>query len=115
MTAKHGPSDENPLQFIAQKEKELEAKVAQTREDAQALVEEAQRRAAQIREASRREGGALAEQAQAEIARDAERVSKERLAKAQADASQVQVRAAERMPKAVDLILQRVLGGLTDT
>ena len=49
------------------------------------------------------------------MARDAERVSKERLAKAQADASQVQIRAAERMPKAVDLVLQRVLGGLLDT
>src|SRR2546430_8707576 len=43
MTGKHGPSDDNLLHVIAATEKELEAKVAQAKVDAQRIVEEAQR------------------------------------------------------------------------
>ncbi|MBI2200384.1 MAG: hypothetical protein HYU43_00395 [Armatimonadetes bacterium] len=112
MTAKHGPSDENLLQFIAQKEKELEAKVAHSREESQRRVEEARRRAEEIRERSRLEAEKLAEEIRDEMEREAASVSKERLAKAQTEAARVRARAAERMPKAVELILQRVLAGL---
>lgn len=114
MTAAHGSSDVNLLQVIAQKEKELESKVAQAREEAKRLGETARQRAQQIREESRREAEALAARTRAEIAKETEGVSKDRLTKAQAEASQVRSRAAERLPDAVRLVVERVVGGLDD-
>ncbi|HET6781214.1 MAG TPA: hypothetical protein VFH67_03865 [bacterium] len=78
MTAKHGPSDENPLQLIAHKEKELEERLAQTREEARRLIEDARRRAEQIREEARRDGEALAARVRAELTGEADAISKER-------------------------------------
>ncbi|MGH2397540.1 MAG: V-type ATPase subunit subunit G family protein [bacterium] len=114
MTAKHGPSDENPLQVIAHKEKELEATLAQTREEARRLVEDARRRAERLREESRREADALAERARAEMAAEAERISKERLIRAQDDVAEVRSGTAEWAPEAVKLVIERVLGDLSE-
>lgn len=114
MTAKHGPSDENLLRVIAEKEKELEAKVAQAREQAGRAVEDARRQAEAVREQARREAAAMAERAQAEIAREQEALLTERVRTAQAEAERVRARAAERMAEAVDLVVKRVLGGLAE-
>lgn len=112
MTAKHGPSDENLLRAIAEKEKQLEAKVAQAREQARRAVEDARRQAEVIREQARREAAAMAERAQAEIAREQEALVTGRLTAAHTEAERVRARAAERMAEAVDLVVNRVLGGL---
>lgn len=115
MTARGGhPSDENLLQLIAAKEKELESKVAQGREQARLLVEDAQRQAAVIREQATREATELTGQTEAEIAREHEAVAAERMKKAQTEAEQLRARAAERMAAAVSLVVKRVLDGLSE-
>lgn len=115
MTAKHGPSDENLLRVIAEKEKELEAKVVQAREQARRAVEDARRQAEAVREQAQREAAAMAERAQAEVAREQGALLTERVSTAQAEAERVRARAAERMADAVDLVVKRVLGGLVET
>jgi len=114
MTAKHGPADENPLQAIAEKEKELEAKVAQAREQARHLVEDARRQAEAIREQTRREAAAMVEQTRDAIAQEEEALVTKRLTSAQAEADHIRARAAERMTEAVDIVVKRVLGGLSE-
>lgn len=112
MTAKTGPSDENILELIAAKEKELEVRVTQTREQAGRMVDEAQRQAEALREQARREATELATRLQDEAAREREAVAAEHLQQAQAEADRVRARAAERRDKAVALVIQRVLGGV---
>jgi len=53
MAGKHSPSDDNLLQLVAAKEKELEAKVAQVKADARRVVEDAQRQAQAVRDPPR--------------------------------------------------------------
>ena len=113
MTGKHGPSDDNLLHVIAATEKELEAKVAQARADARRIVEEAQRQADAVREQARREAAELAARVHAEIAREAETLASQRLAAAQAEVQQVRSRASERIREATELVVKRVLGGLS--
>jgi vacuolar-type H+-ATPase subunit H len=112
MTGVHGPADDNLLQLIASKEKELEARVAQAKADARRVVEDAQRQAEATRERARREAAELATRAQAAIAQEAEALGSQRLAAAQAEAQRVQSRASERMREAVELVVTRVLAGL---
>ena len=112
MTAKAGHSDENLLELIATKERELEAQVTQAREQARRLVESAQAAAAARQEQARRGVAALAERMQAESAQEAAAAAAHRAEAARAEADRVRTRAAERAPQAVDLIVKRVLGGL---
>ena len=56
MTARAGHSDDNLFQTIAAKEKELQARSEQAREQARALTEQAQRQAAALLERARRDG-----------------------------------------------------------
>ncbi len=115
MTKKHEPADDNLLQIIAEREKELEAKVAQAKEAAHDIVEEAQRRADTVREQARREAAELEQRVRAEIATETEAVVAQRLAAAQAEAQRVRTRASERMREAVGLVVKRVLDGLSDS
>ena len=113
MTGKHGPSDDNLLHVIAATEKELEAKVAQAKVDAQRIVEEAQRQADAVREQARREAEELAARVRAEIARETETLATQRLATAQAEVQRVRSRASERIREAAELVVKRLLGGLS--
>lgn len=113
MTGKHEPSDDNLLHVIAAKEKELEAKVAQAKADAQRIVEEAQRHADVARDQARREAAELAARTQTGIAREAETLTSQRLAEAQDAARQVRSRASERISEATQLVVKRVLNGLS--
>ncbi len=113
MTGKHGPSDDNLLQVIAAREKELEAKVAQAKADARRLLEEAQRQAESARESVRGEVTELAARVQAEAVREAEALASQRLAAAEVEAQRVRARAQERIREAVGLVVQRVLEGLS--
>ena len=113
MTGKHGPSDDNLLHVIAATEKELEGKVAQAKVDAQRIVEEAQRQADAVREQARREAEELAARVRAEIARETETLAAQRLATAQAEVQRVRSRASERIREAAELVVKRVLGGLS--
>jgi vacuolar-type H+-ATPase subunit H len=112
MTAKGGQADENLLELIASKERELETRVAQARDEARRLVEGAQARAAALQEQARREAAGLAEQMQAEITRERDALVAQRAGAARAEADRVRSRAVERAPQAVDLVVKRVLGGL---
>lgn len=112
MTGKHSRADENLLQVIAAREKELEARVAQAKTDARRILDEAQRQAEAVREEARREVAQLEQRAQTEIARETEAVAAQRLADAQAEVQRVRSRASERMHDAVDVVVKRVLGGL---
>ncbi len=113
MPAKSGPSDENVLELIAAKEKELEARVAQAREQERQMMDEAQRQAEAAREQARREAGEFATRLQTEAARDQKNNTSQHLTRAQTEAEQVRARAAERRDQAVALVLRRVLAGLT--
>ena len=112
MTAKGGHSDDNLLELIATKERELETQVAQAREQARRLVESAETKAAGLQEQARREAGTLAERVQAEIAREAAAVAAQRAEGARAEVDRVRSRASERAAGAVELVVNRVLGGL---
>ena len=112
MTGKHGPSDDNLLQLVAAKEKELEAKVAQAKADARRIVEDAQRQAQAVRDQARREAAELAARMQAEIARETDTLAAQRLAAAHAEDEHVRSRASERIRVAAELVVKRVLSGL---
>lgn len=112
MTAKGGHSDDNLLELIATKERELEARVAQAREQARRLADGAQVNARALQEQARREAAALAERVQAEIARETAEITAQRAEAARIEAERVRARAAERSPQAVELVVKRVLGGL---
>ena len=112
MAGKHSPSDDNLLQLVAAKEKELEAKVAQAKADARRIVEDAQRQAQAVRDQARREAAELAARMQAEIARETDTLAAQRLAAAQAEVQHVRSRASERIRVAAELVVKRVLSGL---
>jgi vacuolar-type H+-ATPase subunit H len=112
MTAKGGHADENLLELIAVKERELEAQVAQARDEGRRLVEGAQAKAAALQDQARRDAAALAERAQAEITRETEAIIAQRAQAARADADRLRSQAAERTAQAVELVVKRVLGGL---
>lgn len=114
MTAQHGHADDNLLQLIAAKEKELEAKVAQAKADARRLVDDAQRQVGATRERARREAADLESASQAAAAQEAEGLASQRLGAAQSEAQRVRSRASERMREAVDLVVMRVLDGLEE-
>ncbi len=114
MTDKHGPAEENLLQLIASKEKELEAKVAQAKSDARRVADDAARQAEAIRERARREVADLESAAQAAGAQEAQTLASRRLAAAEAEAQRVRSRATERMREAVTLVVRRVLEGLEE-
>jgi vacuolar-type H+-ATPase subunit H len=114
MTDKHGPADDNLLQLIASKEKELEAKVAQAKAEARRFADDAQRQVDAIRERARREVADLESAAQAAVAQEAQALASRRLAAAQAEAQRVRSRASERMREAVTLVVQRVLESLEE-
>lgn len=114
MTDKHGPAEDNLLQLIASKEKELEAKVAQAKSEARRLADDAARQAASIRERARREVIDLESAAQAAVAQEAQTLASRRLAAAEAEAQRVRSRASERMREAVTLVVRRVLEGLEE-
>jgi vacuolar-type H+-ATPase subunit H len=105
MTANAGHSDDNLLELIATKERELEAQVAQAREQARRLVESAQAAAAARQEQARREAAALAERMQAESAQEAAAMAAQRAEAAKIEADRVRARA-------VELTVKRVLDGL---
>ncbi len=112
MTGKHGPADENLLQVIAAKEKELESRVAQAKAEARRILDDAQARAEAAREQARRSVADLEQRVRAEIARETEHAAAQRLAAAQEEAQRVRARASERTRDAVDLVVKRVLDGL---
>lgn len=112
MTGKHGPADENLLQVIAAKERELESRVAQAKAEARRILDQAQVQAAAAREQARRTVAELEQRAQVEIARETELAAAQRLAAAQEEAQRVRSRASERMPHAMKLVVERVLSGL---
>jgi V/A-type H+-transporting ATPase subunit G/H/V-type H+-transporting ATPase subunit G len=112
MTAKGDHADDNLLELIAAKERELERQVASAREQARRLIERAQANARELQEQARREAAALAERVQAEISRETAAITAQRGEAAQAEAERVRSRAAERTPQAVELVVKRVLGGL---
>ena len=114
MTDKHGPAEDNLLQLIASKEKELEAKVAQAKSEARRVVDDAQRQAEAIRERARREVADLESAAQAAVAQEAQTLASRRLAAAEAEAQRVRARASERMREAITLVVRRVLDGLEE-
>lgn len=112
MTAEHGSANENLLEQIATTEQELEQKVAQARDAARRIVDEARARAESERQAAAREAEELSARARSETAREAETVTQERLADAKSEADRVRAQAAERMAVAVKTIVDRVLSGL---
>ncbi len=114
MTDKHGYAEDNLLQLIASKEKELEAKVAQAKSDARRVLDDVARQAESIRERARREVADLESTAQATGTQEAQALASRRLAAAEAEAKRVRLRASERMREAVTLVVQRVLEGLEE-
>ncbi len=114
MTDKHGPAEDNLLQLIASKEKELEATVAQAKAEARRVVDEATRQAEAIRERARREVADLGSAAQAAVAQEAHTLTSRRLVAAEAEAQRVRSRASERMREAIALVVRRVLEALEE-
>lgn len=112
MTAEHGSASDNLLEQIATTEQELEQNVAQARDDARRVVDEARARADAVRQAAQRDADDLANRTRRDIARDTDAMTAQRLADAEAEAHRVRTQAAERMATAVQMVVTRVLAGL---
>lgn len=104
-------SDEQLLQTIAAKERELQEDLARAKAEAARLVEDAAREAdalrTRAREQAREQAAAAAKAAEAEGAATTEQI----LARARADADAIRKQAEERIGRAVELIVHEVLGG----
>jgi vacuolar-type H+-ATPase subunit H len=106
-----GQPDEALLREIASREQELERQVADARAEASRRIEQAQRQAEEIRNAARQRAADLGASAAAETAREGDRLGKEILARAEADAAAIRTQADEHRAAAVELVVREVLGG----
>ncbi|HLW48442.1 MAG TPA: V-type ATPase subunit subunit G family protein [bacterium] len=104
-------SDEALLREIASREQELQRQVAEARAEAARRIEQAQRQAEDLRGAARKRAADLAAGASADTSREADRLGKEILARAEAEAAAIRKRADEYRAEAVQLVVREVLGG----
>jgi vacuolar-type H+-ATPase subunit H len=103
--------DENLLQLIAHKEKELEATVAAARQEAAALLARARAEADRILQQAREEVAALSRQHEERVAAETAQVQAAYEARAQHDVETLRRQAAAHRARAVRLVVDRVVRG----
>lgn len=105
------PAGERLLREIAEREQELQRRVAEARAEAARLIDQAQQEADALRAQAREQARALEEAAATEAAREGEQITRDILARAEADAARIRREAEGRKRQAVDLVVAEVLGG----
>lgn len=102
--------DETLLREIALKEQELQQQVAGVQAEAARLIEQAQQQAEEIRAAARTQAQQAAAAAAAAAQQEADKITREILAWAEAEVQKIRRRAEDRRPLAVDAVTSVVLG-----
>ena len=103
-------ADENLLREIALREQELQQQVAEVHAEAARLIEQAQQQAEEIRAAVRTQAQQAAAAAAAAAQQEADKITREILARAEAEVQKIRRRAEDRRPLAVDAVTSEVLG-----
>ncbi|MGH2453431.1 MAG: V-type ATPase subunit subunit G family protein [bacterium] len=111
MTDHHARPEDNPLQLIAQKERELEIALDRVRREAAGLVEAARRDSEATLAQARKEAAALVADSAARAEREAQEIAAEVVGRARGEADALGTRAEEGMAAAVRLVVDRVVGG----
>lgn len=104
-------ADEALLREIATREQELQRQVAEAHTEAARRIEQAQRQADELRDAARKRAAELSAGGAAEAAREGDRLGKEILARAEAEAAAIRKQADEHRAEAVQFVVREVLGG----
>jgi vacuolar-type H+-ATPase subunit H len=107
----HARPDDNPLQVIAQKERELEGMLERARHEAAGMVEAARREAEAAVAKAREEAAALAQDYTSRAEREALEIAGDVVGRARHEADRLRAQSEERMDVAVRLVVERIVGG----
>ena len=99
------------LETIRRREAEVQRRVALERESAQAVLDEAEQQAAQLLAAAEAEGRRIGEEQCRVALADADSEAGAILARSHAEAEALQRAGSQRLPIAVDRVVEMVIGG----